>query len=145
MLGLIATPYIISKVGINGFGVWALMESIMAYFRLSDMGVGASFTKHIAEYHAKKEYNNLSRVVSAGSFVLSHPRCFYFSLSLILKDWILTRFDFSIISMGDVSFIYLSLCGGNVHPNARFAFLECFKRSFALRYPQQNNDVFAIA
>src|SRR3990167_8310624 len=76
ILGLIATPYIISKVGINGFGVWALMESIIAYFSLSDMGIGASFTKHTAEYHAKKEYNNLSRVVSAG--LLSYPRCFYF-------------------------------------------------------------------
>ena len=109
MLGLIATPYIISKVGINGFGVWALMESIIAYFSLSDMGIGASFTKHIAEYHAKKEYNNLSRVVSAGLLFYLILGVFIFSLSLILKDWILTRFDFSIISMGDVSFIYLSL------------------------------------
>lgn len=109
MLGLIATPYIISKVGINGFGVWALMESIIAYFSLSDMGIGASFTKHIAEYHAKKEYNNLSRVVSAGLLFYLILGVFIFSLSLILKDWILTRFDFSIVSMGDVSFIYLSL------------------------------------
>ena len=109
MLGLIATPYIISKVGINGFGVWALMESIIAYFSLSDMGIGASFTKHTAEYHAKKEYNNLSRVVSAGLLFYLILGVFIFSLSLILKDWILTRFDFSIVSMGDVSFIYLSL------------------------------------
>ena len=109
ILGLIATPYIISKVGVNGFGVWALMESIIAYFRLSDMGVGASFTKHIAEYHAKKEYNNLSRVVSAGLLFYLILCVFIFSLSLILKDWILARFDFSIVSMGDVSFIYLSL------------------------------------
>ena len=109
ILGLIATPYIISKVGINGFGVWALMESIIAYFSLSDMGIGASFTKHTAEYHAKKEYNNLSRVVSAGLLFYLILGVFIFSLSLILKDWILTRFDFSIVSMGDVSFIYLSL------------------------------------
>lgn len=109
ILGLIATPYIISKVGINGFGAWALMESIIAYFSLSDMGIGASFTKHIAEYHAKKEYNNLSRVVSAGLLFYLILGVFIVSLSLIFKNWILARFNFSTVAMGDVSFIYLSL------------------------------------
>ncbi|MBI5327790.1 MAG: oligosaccharide flippase family protein [Deltaproteobacteria bacterium] len=109
ILGLIATPYIISTVGINGFGAWALTESIIAYFSLSDMGIGTSFTKHIAEYHAKKEYNNLSRVVSAGLLFYLILSILIFLLSLIFKNWILVRFDFSAVSMGDVSFIYLSM------------------------------------
>lgn len=109
ILGLMATPYIISRIGINNFGAWALLESIVAYFSLSDMGVGSSFTKFVAQYHTKKEYDNLSMVVSTGLLFYLVLGFIILLGSLLLKDWVLGQFSFKATSMEDIYFIYTSL------------------------------------
>lgn len=108
-LGFVATPFIIGKVGVNGFGAWALLESIIAYFSLSDMGIGSSFTKHVAQFHATRDDKNVSRVVSAGLLFYVILSLFLVSGSLLLEGWVVGKFDFTTISLEDVHFIYMSL------------------------------------
>jgi len=63
-LGLI--PYIIGHIGIERYGVWAIIGVLTGYFGLLDCGIRTSFVKYIAEYYAKKEYKNINQVVNTG-------------------------------------------------------------------------------
>lgn len=109
VLGLVSTPYIISQVGINAYGVWVLLESIIAYFSLSEMGVGSSFNKYIAEYHVKADDEKMSAVISAGFFFYLSLAFLLFSLSWAIKTPLLDRFDFSAVTPGEVDVVYAAL------------------------------------
>jgi len=108
-LGLIATPYIISQVGVQAFGAWVLLEAIVAYFSLAEMGIGTSFNKHIAEYHIKEEHEQLSSVVSAGFFFYLALSALLTLLALLFKNQLLGYFDFAAVSANEVALVYFAL------------------------------------
>jgi len=108
-LGLIATPYIISQVGVQAFGAWVLLEAIVAYFSLAEMGIGTSFNKHIAEYHIKEEHEQLSNVVSAGFFFYLALGALLTLLALLFKNQLLGCFDFAAVSANEVALVYFAL------------------------------------
>ncbi len=108
-LGLIATPYIISQVGVQAFGAWVLLEAIVAYFSLAEMGIGTSFNKHIAEYHIKEEHDQLSSVVSAGFLFYLALGILLTLLALLFREQLLGSFDFANVSADEVSFVYFAL------------------------------------
>ena len=108
-LGLIATPYIISQVGVQAFGAWVLLEAIVAYFSLAEMGIGTSFNKHIAEYHIKEEYDQVSNVVSAGFFFYLALGTLLTLLALLFRERLLGCFDFASVSADEVAFVYFAL------------------------------------
>lgn len=66
LTGLFLTPYIISRIGIERFGVWAIAGVLTGYFGLLDFGVSSSFVKYIAEFYTKREYGKIGRLVETG-------------------------------------------------------------------------------
>jgi O-antigen/teichoic acid export membrane protein len=107
LVGLFLTPYIIHRIGVDRFGVWAIIGVITGYFGLFDFGVGASFVKYISEFYAKKDYDNINRVVNTG-FV------FYFILaasviaaSFFLCGPIITLFKIPYRLHGEAVFILM--------------------------------------
>jgi O-antigen/teichoic acid export membrane protein len=65
-IGFILTPYILYKIGIERFAVWSIMASMVGYLSKADMGVCTSYAKFIAQFHAKKEYKNINKVLNNG-------------------------------------------------------------------------------
>jgi O-antigen/teichoic acid export membrane protein len=74
IVGIIIIPYIIGHIGVERFGVWSIVGVVTGYFGLLDFGIGTSFMKYVAEFHARKEYSRINRLLSTG-FV------FYFTLA----------------------------------------------------------------
>ncbi len=66
LISLLLTPYIVSKLGIGRFGIWAIVSILIGYFGLVDFGVGTSYVKYIAEYHTKKDYQTINKIVNTG-------------------------------------------------------------------------------
>src|SRR5436190_642038 len=64
-------PYLIRNLGDARYGVWCVVESILAYFTLFDLGVAACLVRFVAKYHATGERAELNRVVSACLAVFS--------------------------------------------------------------------------
>jgi O-antigen/teichoic acid export membrane protein len=60
------TPYILGHIGIERYGVWAIVGVLTGYFSLLDFGMGTSFVKYISEYYAKKDYEGINQVVCTG-------------------------------------------------------------------------------
>lgn len=63
---LFLTPYIISRIGLDRYGVWTLAGVATSYFSLLDFGVGTSFVKYISEAHAQNEDSELNRIINTG-------------------------------------------------------------------------------
>lgn len=65
-VSFLLTPYIISQIGIERFGIWSLISVLVGYFGLLDFGVGYAFVKYIAEEEAKESPKAINRIVNTG-------------------------------------------------------------------------------
>jgi O-antigen/teichoic acid export membrane protein len=60
------TPLILRKIGPRGYGTWALLVTINTLTSLADLGLLGTLSKYVAEYHARRDYVKLSRLLSSG-------------------------------------------------------------------------------
>jgi FkbM family methyltransferase len=77
---LLLTPFIIKHVGMQGLGLWALFLAFNNLTSLADLGFSGTLTKHISEYSAKKEFEQLNRVVNSGFFIYGSAALLVFAL-----------------------------------------------------------------
>jgi len=74
---LVLTAYIVPRVGLAAWGLWALVSVFTSYVALLDFGIGSGFAKYIAEHAARDEEHEMSSVVSTGL-------CFYLLLGVVV-------------------------------------------------------------
>lgn len=58
-------PYMIRGLGDARYGVWCVVEGILAYFTLFDLGIAACLVRYVAKFHATHDRLELNRLVSA--------------------------------------------------------------------------------
>ena len=68
LCNIVLTAYIVPRVGLSGWGLWALINVFTGYVALFDLGMGSGFAKFIAEHAARKDAARISAVVSTGFF-----------------------------------------------------------------------------
>lgn len=66
---LLATPYIVARLGLHDFGLWALTGALAQFGVLLDLGVTRSINRFVALYHARDERAN-ERAVVGGSLIV---------------------------------------------------------------------------
>jgi O-antigen/teichoic acid export membrane protein len=71
------TPFIISRIGVDQFGLWSLIFSILALFGLMDLGFATAANKYVGELHGRGDH-------SARNEVLGTLFIVYVGLGLIL-------------------------------------------------------------
>lgn len=59
------TPYLIENLGKPRYDVWCVVEAVLAYFTLLDMGLAACLVRHVAKHHATGERERLNRMASS--------------------------------------------------------------------------------
>ncbi len=59
------SPFIVRKLGSEGYGVWTLVNSLVAYMWLLDLGLRGAVTRFVSRYHAQGDHESASRAVSA--------------------------------------------------------------------------------
>lgn len=64
LVGFFLTPYLVRKLGDGPYGVWAFVESVLAYFTLFDLGIAACVVRFVAHFHATGDREELNRLVS---------------------------------------------------------------------------------
>lgn len=63
---ILLTPYIVHRIGLERFGIWAIVGVMTGYFGLLDFGIGTSFVKYIAEFNAVKDTGKISKIINTG-------------------------------------------------------------------------------
>jgi O-antigen/teichoic acid export membrane protein len=64
LVGFFLTPYLVRRLGDGPYGVWAFVESVLAYFTLLDLGIAACVVRFVAKFHATGDRDELNRLVS---------------------------------------------------------------------------------
>jgi len=71
------TPYLISTIGKDQYGIWTLAFSIVAYMGLADVGMKQSIVRYISKYYATKDWLQLNQIFSSSVRI-------YFGVSIII-------------------------------------------------------------
>ncbi|OQZ00156.1 MAG: hypothetical protein B6D35_07560 [Candidatus Brocadia sp. UTAMX2] len=61
-IGLVLPPITIQYLGVEGYGIWVLIQTLITYTSLMDMGFSPAITKYTAEYDAHKDHFKIVRV-----------------------------------------------------------------------------------
>lgn len=104
---LILTPYIIGHIGIERFGIWALVSVLTGYFGLLDFGIGTSFLKYISEFNAKKNYTSLNKLINTGIIFYLIFAIFITILGFIFIDSLLFMLNLSQEMNSEARFVFL--------------------------------------
>jgi len=69
LIGIALLPFIISHLGKDAYGVFAIVGVVIGYSSLLDFGIGTTLVKFISEYNAKKDYEKINKIIST-AFIL---------------------------------------------------------------------------
>lgn len=62
----VMTPLILHRIGVSGYGTWAVFLAINALTSLADLGLVGTLSKFVAEYYARKDFVALARLLNSG-------------------------------------------------------------------------------
>ena len=105
VVAFLLTPYIVSKLGVQAYGVWALVLAITSYLGLLDFGVGTAFIKYVAEYEARRDYIAINALVSTGFAFYLAMSIVIIAFTLIFSDFIVHLFKIPSELVGDALFV----------------------------------------
>jgi O-antigen/teichoic acid export membrane protein len=75
LTGLIMVPLTARYLGLERYGLWMTLSSMIAYLALADFGVGNGLLTALALSHGKEDVAGGSRLVSSAFFLLSGEAC----------------------------------------------------------------------
>lgn len=62
----VMTPFILHKIGVAGYGTWAVFLALNGLTSLADLGLVGTLSKFVAEYYARRDFQALSRLLNSG-------------------------------------------------------------------------------
>jgi len=66
LASLVLIAYIVARVGIEQYGLWAIVAAFTGYAALFDLGIASAYSRFVAEHHARNERERVSAVISTG-------------------------------------------------------------------------------
>lgn len=63
-VAFVLTPFIVRSLGLAQYGVWSLLNSLIGYIGLVDLGVRGSVGRFLNAYLARKEHQRVNEVIS---------------------------------------------------------------------------------
>ncbi|SHO51460.1 oligosaccharide flippase family protein [Desulfopila aestuarii] len=93
LIGFFLTPYIISHLGKNGYGIWVLVSNFIGYYGLLNMGVGSAITRYMARSIAMNDNYGLNSVANTAITMFSTTGLIAIILSIIFSTPLTTFFQ----------------------------------------------------
>lgn len=66
--GILLTPYIVHRLGMERFAIWSFVGVVTGYISLFDLGIGTAYVKHVAEFNARGQQQRIGQLVATGMF-----------------------------------------------------------------------------
>jgi O-antigen/teichoic acid export membrane protein len=63
------SPFVVHRLGNVAYGIWTLVNSMIAYMGLLDLGLRGAVTRFVSKHHARGEHLESSRALSAAFWV----------------------------------------------------------------------------
>lgn len=81
--GLVLVAYIVARVGIEQYGLWAIVAAFTGYASLFDLGIGSAYSRFVAEHNARGERERVSAVISTGLLYQ-----IFFAIAFVAVAWL---------------------------------------------------------
>ena len=62
---IITTPYIVSKLGTQHYGLWSLANTLLGFWGILDLGIGYATMKYVSQYYAMEDTEKMQRIIRA--------------------------------------------------------------------------------
>jgi len=92
IITIIATPYLVHKLTIEGYGIYALLTGLVGYYGLLDLGLGQGVIKFAAHYKAIEDVEGISRSINAALWVQVVTGLIGSAVLVIFTESIITLF-----------------------------------------------------
>lgn len=89
--GLVAfflTPYILQRLGNEGYGLWVLVVSLTDHYLFLGVGLRSSVVRYVARHLALGDQENVNRVVASGFYCLSAVCVFVIGTSVAIAPYV---------------------------------------------------------
>jgi len=93
LISFFLTPYILSHLGVEYFGIWSIVWVLTGYLGLLDLGLGTSFVRYTSLYYARGEKENLRKMMNSGLFFYMVVNTFLLAAVLIFSKPIIHFFN----------------------------------------------------
>ncbi len=110
---LILIPFVLHRIGVSGFGIWALLRVFFAYGNIFDLGFSVAIEKHTAEHIGAKDYTSLNRLLNVSFLYYLAISLFIFFTVAVLKNWMIESF-FSDEAKGFVGLPFILLFSAGI-------------------------------
>lgn len=87
------SPVLVHGLGDARYGVWSLVESILAYLVLLDLGVAASVVRYVAKFEATGDIDRVNRIFSTSLCIFGAAGMVGLMLAIGIAYAVLPRFD----------------------------------------------------
>ncbi len=68
---LVTVPFIITHIGLGGYGIWSIVLVTATYMRFGSIGIKSAFQKYVAEATGNENYEVASNLLSTGTAGMS--------------------------------------------------------------------------
>lgn len=87
LTSLLATPYIVHKLGTDAYGILAIVSVTLGFFGVLDLGLTGAAIKYVAEYYEKKDIKSINKIL--GSTIMA-----YFVIGAVVASVIILSTNF---------------------------------------------------
>lgn len=97
---LLFTPFFIRKLGTDQYGIWMLVNSIIASIGIVNVGLGDAAIKFISKYRALNDNVNINRIINTGLSL-----CLILLLIIVLLGLIASAavWNFDLFGLGEIN------------------------------------------
>ena len=106
-LGLLLTPFLVAKLGMADYALWSLVLIITNYLLTWDLGLGNALVRHIAHYHARRDYKGLNAVMSTALLLYAVLATVAITFTVVLRPVLLSAFRVPIEQWEEVGWILI--------------------------------------
>jgi O-antigen/teichoic acid export membrane protein len=92
LLWLAITPYVLSRLGPERFGIWALFFAFNGYLTSFDLGIGSTMIRFVATGRASGDRRSLGRTLARGIGLALGLGVFWALLVMVMRPWIAHAF-----------------------------------------------------
>lgn len=103
LVSFFLAPYLIRALGDARYGVWCIVEAILAYFTLFDLGIAACLVRFVARYYSTGDTGELNKIVSACLALFAAAAICVLVLGGMLVPFIAPGLESKLGGHGDVS------------------------------------------
>ncbi len=93
LFSVFITPVVVHRLGIANYGIYILVNTVLAFAGLLDLGLAVSLVKYISEYHATNESEKIKQLVYSANSMYAIIGVGGFIIFFILGKFFLQTFN----------------------------------------------------